>query len=246
MQVSIVPNLRTKSGETSDIMLDDQYAGTMTLVYREFDRISGSVQLDKEALTITEKDHVSLQIREYVQALIDAIDAQECDILVSYGELDHVITTPAQEELDMDEDEWEYDVIDTETQLEDGEQDELQMTSVEEGADEFNLVVVDEKDGRIEYHIIDQHSMLAAEVIAVVRECDVVADIVWEMLPSDQQIQEVTELLVSDFDEEAIETFHLDMKYKDRTIETIQLAQHRLVQKGWSEDSDPNMNQEYH
>ena len=246
MNVTIVPNLRTAGGEICDIMIDDQYGGTMSLVYREYDRISGSVQLDQDCLSPSEKEEAEMRVREYVQSLIDAIEAEECSIVVTYSRLDHVIASPDRSELESDED-WEYDDVDTETQLgdiEDGEREELQMAEDEDS--DFDLIVIDEKDGRVEYHIVDQGANLIAEAIAVINDRDVHADIVWERLPSDHQMMEATDLIVSDFDEDEIETFQLDMKYKDRLIETVQLAHNRLLKDNWSGMNEKQADQEYH
>ena len=92
-QITLRPELVTSSGEACGIMLDHQYVGSLTLLYREEDRIWGSVQLDEEVLDADEKEQVDLFIHQYIENMIDAVGAPEMLCILTYSYYDHIIST---------------------------------------------------------------------------------------------------------------------------------------------------------
>lgn len=273
--VWIRPDLRTAGGESNDIILDGKYAGNITLVYREGQRLSGSIQLDKEFLSRKKKEIVVEHVKQYVQSLVDAYGALECDVMVNLGEIDQVIATEGnigviQEFLEDEEDslDFEADYVDTEDDYNDvdrSQRDEMSMSSevpaphkqkrnkrMELNATErysrreakqtqnmepkgaavyYELVIVGESDHQVEYHIYNRRRKLQAEVFVHIQDRDVVGEVSWQFRPTDTEIENATDLIVSDYDEDEIDTFLLDMKYDDELLETIELAHDDFFQE---------------
>src|SRR5690554_6051211 len=92
-QIILRPEFRTSGGEVSDLELDGKYAGTVTLIYRESDRLIGSIQLDKAMLSQHEKKQVVEWSDDYVHSLADALNVEECEVLVTYAKFDHIVTS---------------------------------------------------------------------------------------------------------------------------------------------------------
>src|SRR5690554_2598246 len=104
-QFTLRPEFRTAGGEVNDLEMDGIYAGTVTLTYRENDRLVGSVQLDKSMITKEEKKEVALWADEYVHSLADALHVEECEVLVTYSKIDHIISSfeeVADDDIDVD------------------------------------------------------------------------------------------------------------------------------------------------
>lgn len=140
LHVTIRPNFKTAGGEVGDIMLGDVRVGTLTFVYRENDRIAGSVQLEQESLSGREKRQVIRYLRSHVQALIDALRARFCDVVVTCSVYDTVIATsgPARDarrlaphSTDVEKDfDYDCDWVEEDSRLEDfdpEERDSLEM-----------------------------------------------------------------------------------------------------------------------
>ena len=220
--VMIRPDLRTSGGEINDILVDGKFAGTLSLVYREGERMSGAVQLEKESLTARKKQMVIDHTRSYVQALIDAYQVNDCDVVVTYSTYDHIIVTDNNLEYITDTP-ISYDI-------EEDDIDNYQMGY-------YELVIVGEGRHTVEYHVYDRYRKWIAEAYMKIYDTDVVGEVHWQHHPTDEEIELVTDLIVSDFDEDMIETFSINMKYDEAAIETIELA-HEDLQDGLSEDSE--------
>lgn len=265
--VKIRPDLRTSGGEVNDILIHDRYAGTLTLVYREGERMSGSVQLEKESLSPRDKEEVIRHTRMYVQALIDAYHVSDCDVVVTYSTYDHVIVTDNNlgviEEMILDDDDGmeddnaEYITDSPNTLVEDEDLDNLQLKNQrqrylkraalpprntaprnrfepEQASDSmvyYELVIVGEARDSVEYHVYDGNKRWVAEAYMTIYDTDVIGDVHWRYHPADEDIEHVTDLIISDFDEDEIETFSIDMKYEEQTIETIELTHQSLQQE---------------
>lgn len=245
--VMLRPDLKTASGEVNDILWDHQFVGSMTLVYRENDRIGGAIQLEQEMLPIHAKQQVMAFVQQYVQSLIDALSVQSCDVLVTYSEYDHVIATDrlesdfgaqnVEEDFDYEHDWSDYDRLEDENL---NEQNEYGMYSqswdgalqepLDDGVDEYyELVIVAESRNRVEYHIYDDEQQLVAEADVYINGRDVNGTISWMLEPEEDEIEIITDLLVSDFDEDAVDTFVLHMEWEHDIIETIELTHEDLL-----------------
>lgn len=248
MAILIRPDLRTAGGETNDIMLDDQYVGTLTLVYREFDRISGSVQLEEESLDDMDKKHVLRVVQHYVQGLIDATQAEECDVIVTYSSYEDMISTSTWEDeneyedvLGEDEFEFEFDSADDEYELDDSIEDEINRP-----CSFFELVTVGQSEQAIEYHIYDEDGYFIAEAFCEIHDDEVTSSVDWMFDPLDDEIEGVANLLVADFEDDEIDVFVIDMLFEGEIIETIELTNDVLFDSYEDDDVfDQTMNDDY-
>ncbi|WP_028547835.1 hypothetical protein [Paenibacillus sp. UNC451MF] len=247
--VMLRPDLKTAGGEVNDILWDHQFVGSMTLVYRENDRISGAIQLEQAMLPPHAKQHVMTYLQQHVQAFIDAMAVQSCDVLVTYSEYDHVIATDRldsylstqniEEDYDYEHDWSDYDRLEDESL---NEQNEYGMYSpswdgslqeevdIDDGVDEYyELVIVAEYRNRVEYHIYDGEQQLVAEADVHINGREVNGTVSWMLEPEEDEIEVITDLLVSDYDEDAVDTFVLHMEWHHDIIETIELTHEDLL-----------------
>lgn len=219
--IQIRPDFRTSGGEMNDIMIEGVYAGSMSLVYREGKRLAGSIQLDHTALKQKAKDAVVKEVTEYVQALIDAYDIEECSVIVTHSDVDHVIATG--QNVGVIE-----DIIDEhgmEATLDQTEHSKARTSRARKQDMQYlELVIVGEHRNAIEYHIHDRKKQMLAEVFVSILDRDVVGEVNWQYEPSEEDIENATDLLVSDFNENEIDTFVLEMKYNEELLEIVELA----------------------
>ncbi|WP_240419021.1 hypothetical protein [Paenibacillus periandrae] len=103
-------DLKTASGEVSDIMWKHQCIGMMTLVFREADRITGAVQLEQAVFPEHARQQVLTFVQEHLESLTYALGARTCEVTVSYSELDPLIYANLEKSdwVDVEED-YDYD-----------------------------------------------------------------------------------------------------------------------------------------
>lgn len=237
-QISLRPELVTQSGEACGIMLDNQYVGSLTLLYREEDRIYGSVQLDEEVLAADEKEEIDLFIHQYVENMIDALGAPECLVTASYSSYDHIISTDMIGEIeeivevetsdmyqDRDyagllDDGIDYEYIDDEYGCDDVYDYELDA----EEDDELQLAIVGESRNEVEYQLLDRDNELVAEAEISIHRGDVKGEIYWQYNPTDEEIDEVAQIIVSDFDADQVDTFTFHIYFEEELIATLDLT----------------------
>lgn len=249
--IVIRPDLRTPGGETNDIVVGGKYAGTLTLVYREKERISGSLQLEREAISGRMKDRVIEHATDYVQSLIDALGVAECDVVVTHSDYDQVIATESNvgviremydEMDDIDERDFEADYVDHEAEFDEGDDiDAYDMTEDaedEERAIYYELVVVSERRNTTHYHVYDEAERLVAEAYMSTFGPDVMGEVDWKFYPDDDEMAGVTDLIVSDYDEDEIDTFIIDMKFEGEVIETEELTHEALLDDSHIDEAD--------
>jgi hypothetical protein len=92
----------------------------------------------------------------------------------------------------------------------------------------YELVIVGESRNRVEYHVYDKHKNWVAEAFCKVYGPDVFGEVNWTFNPSDEEIDAVTDLLVSDFDSNEIDTFVIHMTYEGEIIDTVELTHEEL------------------
>lgn len=253
-EIVLRPDLKTAGGEVSDILLKGRYVGTLLLVYRENDRVCGSVQLEKESLSSKDKKTVIRFVTDHIQSTIHAIKASECDVLVTHSSFDHVIATDsyrtetAQEAPQLYEDEPEVIWVTDEDSLGDWDVSDRATVEMDEAdtryrrdpeADHdyrnpvyYELVSTKETKNKIEYHVYGKKQEWIAEVFMRIIGPDVIGDIHWMFNPIDEEIEYVTDLVVSDFDSESIDTFTIDHRFEGRILETIELTHEDLLEDG--------------
>ena len=204
-RIELRPDLRTAGGEVNDILVDGRFAGTMTLVYREGERLTGSVQLDRDAMRGRDKRWVLKHVSDYVQSFVLAVGAASCEVFVTYSPFGQFIATAD----DADEDfigTWDAD--------EDPEWREA----------EYELVLVGKKRNRLHYHVYDDKRRWIAEAHLRADDGKVTGNVQWRSLPDEDEIELVTELIVSDFDEDSVDEFLIDHRHEDERLETVELT----------------------
>ncbi|MCS7460119.1 hypothetical protein N0M98_08195 [Paenibacillus doosanensis] len=250
MDVMLRPDLRTAGGEVNDILWNGQFVGSMTLVYRESDRLCGAIQLEQAMLPPHAKAEVISCLQQHVQALIDAMGIISCDVLVTYSEYDRVIATDRLEssadnvEEDLDYDSWnDYDRLEDENpadldeytlEAEDGAASwdgsvQEELISEDEADAYYELTVVSESRNKVKYHIYDEEQELVAECDAHISGREVSGSVRWMLEPEEDEIEAVADLLVSDFDEDEVDSFVLHMEWDHDIIETIELTHEDLL-----------------
>ncbi|NOU97913.1 hypothetical protein GC093_32505 [Paenibacillus sp. LMG 31456] len=266
--VRLRPDLKTTGGEVSDILWNDQFIGTMTLVYREADRISGAIQLEEESLPRNAKQRVMTFLQEHIQFQIHAWGVHSCDVMVTYSKYDHIIATDAvesdaynvEEDHDYDYDWPENERFEDEDPMEQNEyvmNEDLDFMPVQSASDEdksvsdyFELIVVAESRNKIEYHIYNEFQELVAETSIRILGREVSGNVTWTHDPNDDEIEAVTSLLVSDFDEDEVDTFVINMKWDQEIVETIELTHQDLFEdeddeiEEWLGSVDEDLNEE--
>jgi hypothetical protein len=254
--VVVRPDLKTSGGEVSDIMWNNQFIGTMTLVYREADRIAGAVQLEQSMLPQNAKKRVFSFLQGHIQSLIDALGVQSCDVMVTYSHYDHSISTNdepsslvnVEEDYDFEND-WmgnepfEYDNPDDQNEYSMRRENPAASGPIDadDGEDEsgyYELVLIEQTQNRADYHIYDEEQQLIAEAKVRMEGRDIGGTITWRLEPEGEEIEAVTKLLVSDFDEDEVDTFVLHMKWNDEVMETIELTHEDLFDEADEYDLD--------
>lgn len=227
-RIMIRPDMKTAGGETSDIMLDGRFIGALTLVYRENERISGAIQLEDNSFDDSLKEEVEAFITDYIQAFTQSVNALECSVVVTHSSYEHIVNV---EEILEDDDELESviiedyedeDEVEYEVEYEDDEHDYAVETD-ELSTGYYELVEINELDDEVEYHVYDEQENWIAEVIVQLEDYYGHADFHWIHEPSDEEIDAVTELLVSDFDETDIVAMDIHHFYEGSLLVDMEL-----------------------
>lgn len=244
--VMLRPDLKTAGGEVSDILYKNRFVGSLTLVYRESDRIAGALQLEKEVLSEAEKEEVFDYVHTYVGALVDALRARECEVMVTYSSYDHVIATETaasahnqsfDTEVEMD---YDSDWVDYGTRLEDeyaNEREEYTMA-------DYELVIVGEDGDSVEYHIYDKEEDLIAEVFLNIEDRIVTGTVDWLIEPAESELDTIADLIILDFNDDEVDGFVIHMRHRDEIIETIELTHEDLLSID-DDDEDPDVYQNH-
>ena len=99
-QITLRPELLTTGGQAASIMLDEQYVGSFTAVYRESDALFGMIQLDKERLASGNKEQIDRYMQAYVQDMAHSLGVEQCNVIVTYSEPSHILSLVDEEEHD--------------------------------------------------------------------------------------------------------------------------------------------------
>ncbi|EXX88476.1 hypothetical protein BG53_00285 [Paenibacillus darwinianus] len=213
--IELRPDLRTSGGEVSDIMVGGQVCGTLTLVYREGDRVAGAVQIKEESLKQGDKARVVSFLQNHIQSLVHAVRAETCDVIMTYSTYDQIVTTDSEMEMQADKEHARTKQAGTDAEA--------------WGSAEYELVTVNETGDRIDYHIYDDEGRWLAEASLDTASPDVEGIVRWVYEPSDEEIEMITELLVSDFDDTAVDSLFIDHRYEDEVLETVELTHEDLL-----------------
>ncbi|PYI56481.1 hypothetical protein [Paenibacillus flagellatus] len=240
--ITIRPDLKTNGGEVTELLLDGRYVGSMTLVYREGGRIAGAVQLERKSLSGERKAAAVRAAHQYVRQLMDALEARDCEVVVTCSEYDHIIASEHQvgviesfgDDSDYYEPLWAEDDGSRLDDVDPNDRDSIEMSDLDWDDDEYEpfyceLVIVGESRNRVDYHIYDRDQEWLAEATVRIRGADAIGEVEWKYEPSDEEIEAVADLLVSDFDPDDIDSFVFDMKFEGDVMETIELTHEDLV-----------------
>ncbi|MEW9698552.1 hypothetical protein [Paenibacillus sp. SI8] len=247
------PDLKTAGGEVCDIMCNEEFVGTLTLVYRESDRLTGSVQLEQQSIGEADKQKVYAFLQTHIQNVIDALGVKECEVLATYSDYDFIIATDhalteVSEEWESDattlhDDEMDYEWVRDESQFENTHPNHRDEVEIVQGQLDYELVIVGEKRNRVDYHIYDKESEMVGEVTLHLYGSEIVGDVEWRFDPFEEEMAYISELIVQDFDEDETDTFIFNMNYNGETVDTIELTQIDLLQvedPDWSDAIAPN------
>jgi hypothetical protein len=232
--VFLRPDLKTAGGEVSDILLNGRYVGSLSIVYREHQRVSGAIQLDQLTLPYADKDFVLNYIHNYIQAFAGSVEAAESRVYTSFSSVDCYVDLFEQ---NADEDDMEDDIYfdDVDEEIE----------TLEMDGKVYHLVIVGEGRSNVEYHVYDEEQEWAAEAFVSIQGADVSGEIHWLFDPTEEEIEAITELLMSDFDEEDIDTIVLNHHYESALIETIDLKYDEQARKQTEEVIKSQDDQDY-
>jgi hypothetical protein len=222
------PDLKTAGGEVSDIIFNDEFVGTLTLVYRESDRLSGSIQLEGESLSASDKQETIEFLQNYVQHLVDALQVSTCEVIVTHSAYEQLIVT---NEMDDDEAHFHWERDDSRFEDIDSEyKEDMDMMDQQSDGLDYELVIVSEKRNTVEYHIYGPDRELIAEADVHILGTDVTGNVDWKSYPVDEEMELASELIVSDFNEDEVDSYFLTMTHQGEVIETYDLLHNDLYE----------------
>lgn len=224
-EVELVADLRTSGGEVQDVMVNGQYAGSLFLVYREGDRLSGCLQIEQESLPDGTEQFIVEKVHVYVRSLADALEAAYYEVLVSCGSLHSVLHKPESETMwpseDMNHDEGSYDDIDS------SESKVIPVSQAEsftyEDRDQvLEMEMVSAGRSISTYIFNDVEGQELAEASLKQYGADVQGEIHWYDEPEENQLEAAAELLVRELDEDIIDTITIRMWHQGNELETLE------------------------
>lgn len=240
--VELRPDLKTAGGEASDMVVNGRFAGTLVLVYREGDRLSGAVQLEADHLSVREAEDARQFADRYIRDLAQALNVEEYEALVTFGSYHHIVSgqswPSAEDERELlDEDEPEVIWVSDEDDLGDWDVYEPEIFSMDDAetgyeddepdADEafYELVPTRTGAGQSEYHIYDANRDWAAELILRQTGGGLVADVHWMFSPDQQEMDALADQIVSELEEQLDDGLRLNHRYEGAILEASDYAQ---------------------
>lgn len=223
--VELVTDLRTSGGEVQDVMVNGQYAGSLFLVYREGDRLSGSLQIEQESLPDDTEQRIVEKVHAYVRSLADALEAAYYEVLVSCGSLHSVLHKPESEtawsSVDMVHDEERYDDIDSsDVKVIPGSQAE--SFTYEDRDHVLEMEMVSAGRSISTYIFNDADGQELAEASLKQYGADAQGEIHWYDEPEENQLEAAAELLVRELDEDIIDTITIRMWHQGNELEALE------------------------
>ncbi|MBB6019185.1 hypothetical protein HNR77_000242 [Paenibacillus sp. JGP012] len=225
-QVELTTDLRTAAGEVQDIMVDGRYAGTLVLVYREGERLSGSLQLDQEVIDDQAESFITDKVEGYIRMLADAVGASHYEVLVSSGILRTVLEQPdmstgasAGNALALGENAHE-DGIFAEANRIPAYRDE--SFTYEDPKHLLEMEMVSAGRSVSTYVFNDAEGEEMAEAALKQYGADAQGEIHWYEEPNEALQEAAAELLVRELDEEIIDTITIRMWYQGNELENLE------------------------
>ncbi|MFJ2042053.1 hypothetical protein ACIOBL_00535 [Paenibacillus taichungensis] len=230
LKVELIPDLRTSGGEVQDIMVGGQYMGSLLLVFREGDRVSGSLQIEQNSLPDETEQYIVEQVHEYIRSLADAVSAAEYEVLVSCGTL-YSVLQKSESQTDMfnqssrSEDSYSHDGQNdragvNEVHVIPGSQAESFTYKDPEHLLEMELVSAGRSIST--YVFNDANGQELAEASLKQYGADVQGEIHWYDEPAENYQDAAAELLVRELDEEIIDTITIRMWHQGQEMESAE------------------------
>ncbi|SEL56683.1 hypothetical protein [Paenibacillus sp. OK003] len=230
LKVELIPDLRTSGGEVQDIMVDGQYAGSLLLVFREGDRVSGSLQIEQISLPDETEQYIVEQVHEYIRSLADAVSAAEYEVLVSCSTLYSVLQKPESQtdvlvQSSRSEDTYNHDgqnvgAVVNEVNVIPGSQAESFTYEDPEHLLEMELVSAGRSIST--YVFNDANGQELAEASLKQYGTEVQGEIHWYDEPAESYQDAAAELLVRELDEEIIDTITIRMWHQGQELEAAE------------------------
>ncbi|PYE52351.1 hypothetical protein HUB98_27215 [Paenibacillus barcinonensis] len=232
-QVELTTDLRTASGEVQDIMVDGRYAGSLVLVYREGDRLLGSLQLDQEAIDNQVERLITDKAERYIRMLADAVGASHYEVLVSRG----ILHTVLQQSDMSSSPATGYGLPLGEQGHDDGVADEVNIIpaarddsfTYEDPKHLLEMEMVSSGRSVSTYVFNDAEGEEMAEAALKQYGADAQGEIHWYEEPDEALQEAAAELLVRELDEEIIDTITIRMWYQGNELENLEWV-HRDVE----------------
>nr|WP_145402880.1 hypothetical protein [Paenibacillus xylanexedens] len=239
-QVELTTDFRTASGEVQDIMVDGHYAGTLVLLYREGERLSGSLQLDQEVIDDQAGSFITDKVEDYIRMLADAVGASHYEVLVSSGILHTVLQQPdmgtsaaAGNALALDENAHEDGIFDEANQIP-AYRDE--SFTYEDPKHLLEMEMVSAGRSVSTYVFNDAEGEEMAEAALKQYGADAQGEIHWYEEPNEALQEAAAELLVRELDEEIIDTITIRMWYQGNELENLEWV-HRDFEEEYDNDN---------
>ncbi|MEV3501827.1 hypothetical protein ABND24_09095 [Paenibacillus larvae] len=193
--IMLRPDLKTAGGEVNDVLVNGKYVGSVSIIYRERDRMFGAVQLEKHSLGEDEEGAVLEFVEQYVLGVAEALNIHEQDIIATCS-VDRFIISSSEDEYK------EYD-------LEDDPQ--------------YELVIVNEKRNRVDYELLDEDSGLLANIYCKMYGDEVVGTFVWVVDPLPEEMEQAARFVAQDYDSRQFRSFIFHMEYDGELIDIHEL-----------------------
>lgn len=192
--IMLRPDLRTAGGEVNDVLVNGKYVGSVSIIFREGDRLFGAVQLEKHSLEEDGEEAVLAFVEEYILGVAEALNIHEEDIIATCS-VDRFIIRSSDEH-------------------EQGE---------EEDSPQYELVLVKEKRNRTDYELLDEDSGLLANIYCKMYGDEVVGTFVWVVDPMPEEMEQAARFVAQEYDPRQFRSFIFHMEYEGELIDTHEL-----------------------
>lgn len=90
-------------------------------------------------------------------------------------------------------------------------------------AETYELVITGEHGNSVEYHLYGKGRRWLAEAFVTLYGSDCIGEMNWMVEPTSEQIEQAVDLLVSDFDDDLVDSFRLEIKHNGELLEVYEL-----------------------
>ncbi|MHA7581471.1 hypothetical protein ACX12E_13895 [Paenibacillus vandeheii] len=230
LKIELIPDLRTSGGEVQDIMVGGQYAGSLLLVFREGDRVSGSLQMEQNSLPDESEQVIVEKVHEYIRSLADAVSAAEYEVLVSCGTLYSVLQKPeSHTDLLIQSSQSDDTYYPDGKNIRDAVNEEhvipgsqAESFTYEDPEHMLEMEMVSAGRSISTYVFNDANGQEVAEASLKQYGADVQGEIHWYDDPAESYQDAAAELLVRELDEEIIDTITIRMWHQGQELESLE------------------------